>query len=205
MFKNLIWDFDGTMFDTYPAITKSLDGALRKFGIIEDIDNITALCKMTLQTAIDHYCMKYHLEPDQIFKGYLEVYQTLSMEDIPPFPGLRELLEFCKETGRTNYIITHRPLKLLLEHLTYYDLDKYFEFMITSDDGYIRKPNPESFVALRDKFNLDVDMTLAIGDRDLDIDAAKGAGFRTCLFQNEDMSIPTDYYVSTMEELKALL
>ncbi|HNX00857.1 MAG TPA: HAD-IA family hydrolase [Candidatus Cloacimonadota bacterium] len=205
MFKNLIWDFDGTLFDTYPAISRSLEGALKNHGINEDINEITALCKITLQTAIDHYCEKYGLDPDEIFKGYGEFYQTISLKDIPPFEGLRDVLEFCKATGRKNYIITHRPLYMLMDHLSYYDLDKYFEFMITSDDGYKRKPDPESFVALREKFDLPVELTLAIGDRDLDILAAKGAGFKTCLYQNPDRTIPADYFVSNMEELKALL
>jgi len=205
MFQNLVWDFDGTLFDTYPAISMSLDGALKRFGIQENMAQITALSKITLQTAIDHYCMKYHLEPDDIFKAYAEVYQTISMNHIPPFEGLVDVLEFCRKTGRKNYIITHRPLHLLMEHLTYYDLDKYFEFMITSDDKFKRKPDPESFIALRDKFDLPVDLTLAIGDRDLDIEAARGAGFKTCLFQTDDRLIPADYFVDCMEELKELL
>jgi HAD superfamily hydrolase (TIGR01549 family) len=205
MFKNLIWDFDGTLFDTYPAISGSLDGALRKHGIIEDMNEIVSLCKITLQTAIDHYCAKYNLNPDEIFQGYIEFYQTISMEQIPPYPGVFELLEFCRDSGRKNYIITHRPLDLLMDHLTYYHLEHFFEFMITSDDGYIRKPDPESFVALRDKFDLPTALTLAIGDRDLDILAAKGAGFKTCLYQNQDRTIPADYFISTMGELKALL
>jgi phosphoglycolate phosphatase-like HAD superfamily hydrolase len=205
MFNNLIWDFDGTLFDTYSAISRSLDGALRNHDIDEDIDEIVILCKVTLQTAIDHYCAKYNLDPDEIFQGYLTYYKTISMEDIPPFPGVKDVLDFCRSTGRKNYIITHRPLGLLMEHLTYYHLESYFEFMYTSDDGFIRKPDPESFIALRDKFDLPLNLTLAIGDRDLDILAAKGAGFKTCLFQNPDKTIPADFFVSSMDELKALL
>ncbi len=205
MYKNLIWDFDGTLFDTYFAISGSLDGALKKYGIIEDMNEILSLCKVTLQTAIDHYCAKYTLNPDDIFQDYCDFYQTISMEQIPPFPGVEDILMFCRQTGRKNYIITHRPLDLLMEHLSYYHLEGYFEFMITSDDGFIRKPDPESFVALRDKFNLPGELTLAIGDRDLDIIAARGAGFKTCLFQNPDQSIPADYFISTMAELKELL
>jgi phosphoglycolate phosphatase-like HAD superfamily hydrolase len=205
MFKNLIWDFDGTLFDTYAAISGSLDGALKNHGIVEDMEEIVSLCKITLQTAIDHYCAKYTLNPDEIFQGYLDFYQTISMDKIPPFQGVKEVLDFCRETSRKNYIITHRPLEMLMDHLKYYHLESYFEFMITSDDGFVRKPDPESFISLREQFDLPGDLTLAIGDRDLDILAAKGAGFKTCLFQNPDRTIPADYFISTMKELKELL
>ena len=32
MYKHVIWDFDGTLFDTYPIIIQNLDNALREFG-----------------------------------------------------------------------------------------------------------------------------------------------------------------------------
>lgn len=33
MFKHMIWDFDGTLFDTYPVMTKAALMAIKKQGI----------------------------------------------------------------------------------------------------------------------------------------------------------------------------
>jgi phosphoglycolate phosphatase-like HAD superfamily hydrolase len=32
MYKNIIWDFDGTLFNTYPAITASFNSTLDDIG-----------------------------------------------------------------------------------------------------------------------------------------------------------------------------
>lgn len=34
--KNYIWDFDGTLFDTYPAMVDGAQQALKDFGINMD-------------------------------------------------------------------------------------------------------------------------------------------------------------------------
>lgn len=34
--KNYIWDFDGTLYDSYPAMVEGAAKALQDFGIIKD-------------------------------------------------------------------------------------------------------------------------------------------------------------------------
>lgn len=45
MFKHVIWDFDGTLFDTYPVMAKIFKDLLEKENIEEPIDEIVKKCK----------------------------------------------------------------------------------------------------------------------------------------------------------------
>jgi len=45
MYKNIIWDFDGTLFDSYPAIAGAFLSALLDHGTTGDLLKITALAK----------------------------------------------------------------------------------------------------------------------------------------------------------------
>ena len=44
MFKTILLDFDGTVFDTAEGITKSVQYALKKFGIDSDLRELYCFC-----------------------------------------------------------------------------------------------------------------------------------------------------------------
>ena len=50
MFRNIIWDVDGTLFDTYPAIAKAFRAALNDAGKDAALDWIEELAKISLSS-----------------------------------------------------------------------------------------------------------------------------------------------------------
>ena len=91
-------------------------------------------------------------------------------------------------------------MKLLYHH----DMASLFSEIITKESGYRRKPDPETFVAAIASHRLIAEETLSIGDRDLDILAARAAGTRTCFFSQDGSSpsIPVDLIVHGLDELE---
>jgi beta-phosphoglucomutase-like phosphatase (HAD superfamily) len=51
MIQHLIWDVDGTLFDTYPAIARALQAALTDMGVAAPLDWILSLAQVTMITA----------------------------------------------------------------------------------------------------------------------------------------------------------
>ncbi|WP_202621575.1 HAD family hydrolase [Anaerocolumna sedimenticola] len=43
MYKHIIWDFDGTLFDTYPVTGIAFQMTLKENGILESLDEIIFL------------------------------------------------------------------------------------------------------------------------------------------------------------------
>ncbi len=56
----------------------------------------------------------------------------------------------------------------------------YFTEVVTSNSGFKRKPDPESMIYLREKYQ--INSGLVIGDRPIDIEAGQAAGLDTHLF-----------------------
>lgn len=164
---NILWDFDGTLFDTYPVYTKILSQVLEKEISEEEI--YTKL-KVSFSHAIDYY---------EISKKQLSEIEVLEsriiIEDIKPFEKVEEVLKFADK----NVIMTHKDRAGVLSILNHYGWDKYFVDMVTIDDGFPRKPNSLAYDHLHKKHNID----LAIGDRELDLIPAKELGISTCMFQ----------------------
>ncbi|PQD97061.1 phosphoglycolate phosphatase [Pradoshia eiseniae] len=179
---NILWDFDGTLMDTYPSYTKMVKEASQ--SALQD-EEIFALLKVSF----GHAFSELGLSEDEI-KHIKELERSLAPEDFKPFLGLREVLE----AADMNVIMTHKERALAQAILEVNDLNQYFTEIVAIDDGYPRKPDPASYRYLHEKYRID----LAVGDRELDIIPAKKLGIQTCLFQNHEAE--ADYYVDDYRE-----
>ncbi|MED0963540.1 HAD-IA family hydrolase [Bacillus paramycoides] len=166
---NILWDFDGTLFDTYPAYTMMLSEIL---GDAVDKQEIYKNLKISYSHAIQYYNISYDQEQKiKILK------KKFTPKDMKPFEGVEEVLKFADK----NVIMTHKHRAGVMEILQYYGWDKYFADMVTIDEGFPRKPNSLAYNHLHKKHNID----LAIGDRELDLLPAKELGISTCMFQGK--------------------
>ncbi|GHV42010.1 phosphoglycolate phosphatase [Clostridia bacterium] len=173
-YKHVIWDFDGTLFDTYPIMAGAFCDALREIGIDEPTDNIFSLMKISIGSAIEHYREKY-----KIGGAFLEKYERDRLEvekrKVQPFDGILELCRNISESGGKNYLYTHRG-ESSFYFLEKFGLDKYFTDFVTKTDNFPRKPSPDAILYLAEKHGMLSDDAIMIGDRDVDILAAKNAG-----------------------------
>ncbi|MBJ7987225.1 HAD-IA family hydrolase [Bacillus cereus] len=179
---NILWNFDGTLFNTYPAYTMMLSEIL---GDAVDKQEIYKNLKISYSHAIQYYNISNEQEEQiKVLK------KQFTPKDMKPFEGVEEILKFAHK----NVIMTHKHRTGVMEILKYYGWDKYFVDMVTIDDGFPRKPNSLAYDHLHKKHNID----LAIGDRELDLLPAKELGISTCMFQ--DKCDVADYSLSHYSE-----
>ncbi|WP_026694433.1 HAD-IA family hydrolase [Peribacillus kribbensis] len=179
---NILWDFDGTLFDTYPAYTKVMSQVL---GSGAEEKEIYGHLKISLGHAIEHYQMS-----ESQLKEVDRLNQLIDPKDMIPFEQAEEVLKFADK----NVIMTHKHRAGVLAVLKHHGWEKYFADMVTIDDGFPRKPDSASYLYLHKKHHID----LAIGDRLLDILPAKELGIAGCLFQNQQEG--ADYYLNHYSE-----
>ena len=91
-FKHIIWDYDGTLFDSYPVVADAFNETLAKYGIVEDVNEIYSHMKVTLAHANAYYREKYDLD-DAFFEQYKNLRITSDREKTKPFNGAFELCE----------------------------------------------------------------------------------------------------------------
>lgn len=177
----ILWDFDGTLFDTYPAYTDIFKEVIGESATKQEILS-------QLKVSFTHAVKYFGLSEEEI-QFILGREERLLPELTPPFPYVDKILAFAE----LNVIMTHKPRKEVQCILQYYGMESLFQDMIAGDDGYARKPDPASYAYLHHKYEID----LVIGDRELDILPAQALGIKTCLFQNDAPG--ADYYLSSYE------
>jgi HAD superfamily hydrolase (TIGR01549 family) len=181
--RAVIWDFDGTICDTYPAIARVVNTALARFGATTSLAYVIELASTSLDDCIRTLADENGISYGQLDAFFRESYQHIQLSDQPPFPGVVELCQQLTLAGVHQFIVTHRRRESLLRLLSTHALDSYFMHIITADDGFPRKPAPDALMYLLNTYAVAPADALVIGDRDVDVLAGQAAGVPTCLFR----------------------
>jgi HAD superfamily hydrolase (TIGR01509 family) len=199
--KNIIWDVDGTLFDTYPAIAGAFRDALLTFGNDVGQETILSLAKLSLDCCLETLAAECHLKEEALARAFDAQYTKVTFADQPPFPGAKAVCESILAAGGRNVIVTHRGREGTAGLLEAHGMAPLFAGWITRDDGHPRKPDPAAFEAALRAYDLSRAETLAVGDREIDVLAGKAAGLRTCLFRGEDARTEADLSIHQLDDL----
>lgn len=182
--KALIWDLDGTLFDSYQVIIPNARRTFLEFGVDYDPDYIRSY---TLGISLGDLFIKtgkeYGCSSKALHKRYLEL-QAMRDHEIPPMLHAGEILSAMAERGIYNLVYTHKG-DAAFDVLDRLGFTRYFTEILTGDSGFARKPDPEAIFYLMEKYNLTKENTFYVGDRPMDIRCAVNAGIRSILLQPE--------------------
>lgn len=201
MLKAVIWDFDGTICDTYPAIVRAVNEALSAFGASASRERIIELSSISMDGCIRTLAQDLTIPYEDLNRAFALTYQTITPADQPPFPGVVELCQKVVDAGANNFIVSHRRKPSLYRLLTEHGLLAYFQEIITPEDGFPKKPAPDSILHLLTKYGIAPNEALLIGDRDVDILAGQAAGMKTCLFRAAFENIMPTRVITDYSEL----
>ena len=117
MFNCILFDFDGTVFDTVEGITKSVRYALNKVGLDAELESLRCFAGPPLA---DKFMEVYGFDraaAEQAVADYRERYRPIGINECRVFPGIRELLEKLHAAGKTVGIATSKPQEMAEELL----------------------------------------------------------------------------------------
>lgn len=197
-----IWDLDGTLLDSYPAILDGLEETYERFGLSFDREGVR---QFILQHSVKDLLAKTALEQG-LDAADLEAVRATSLREknaqVVLMTGAREVLDWTREKGIANFIYTHKGDNTftILESL---GLSAYFQEVLTSQSGFARKPDPEALNYLVAKYRLDKSNTYYIGDRLLDAQTAIAAGIGS--FNLTIRDLPGNQFIQDVLELKEYL
>ncbi len=201
MFRHIIWDVDGTLFDTYPAMAQAFKAALNDLGQDASADWIEGLARRSMDHCLSTLAATYQLPEETIEQGFDRYYCVIRPEEQPPFPGVIAICRTICSAGGKNVIVTHRGQEGTFGLLAAHRMTEYFAGWLTHRDGYPRKPNPAAFEAALQRHDLKREETMTVGDRAIDILAGQAAGLFSCLFGSEADGVVPDLTVGSFDEL----
>ena len=207
MIEHLIFDFDGTIADSYPLFLKFMkiigeENRLEQNCCDEELDRYL---KITIYHAFEYLGWDKTLSK----KAFLERFHQLQAEyafDFVAFPEAVELLEYAVQNGKKNYVYTHSG-SIVREMLKNMGIDHLFTFLLDSSYGFPAKPAPNALNYLCERFALDPKDCMMIGDRPIDAHAGMNAGMVGCLWDAGGLfpDAKVDHMVKELSEVKKLL
>jgi len=201
-YTSYIWDFDGTLFDSYPHIAAAFETILTRDGIPFTHEEVLR----TLYVNFGVCRKRFGMTPEQ-YNDTIALEHSWSFRPaVGIFPGTAALLRAVCEAGGANYLYTHRN-RQAWDYLRLYGLDKYFAGGVDSTMHFPGKPAPDAVEHICRVYKLDKTQTVMIGDREIDVQAGVNAGCAGCLFLShpvENESTCAADTVRSMAELAAV-
>ena len=197
MKKTVIWDLDGTLFDSYDVIVESIYLALKEHKIMMDLEQIHQYAiAFSIKSLFAKVSKEHSVSEASLYTSYSRISSGKYLE-IKPMNGAIETLKVLKQNGIENYVFTHRG-KTTVPVLENLKMNHFFKEVVTSQNGFSRKPDPEGLTYLMKKYELSPNHTWYVGDRSLDMDCAKNAGIPGILYLplgNIDVSGGSEQYL----------
>ena len=180
-YKNYIWDFDGTLFDSYPHICECLLRILEREGIRENFDP---------EMVMRYLCVSYGAARDytgitgEAYRDFVELQYVTGENEVEPkvvpYPDCEQVLREIMAEGGRHFIYTHRNMTAM-EHIANFGMADCFADKVTSEDKFPSKPAPNAIQAIMERNGLDPAETIMIGDREIDGKSGKNAGIAGAL------------------------
>ena len=143
MICEFFWDFDGTLFDTYPRMTRAMARALTELGYDAEYDWVLNGMKRSLGDAARAANARFGVDAQAVMDAYHRHAEDEGPQSMLPYPGAREVLAAIAQGGGRNYLYTHRN-HTALEALERWDMRKWFRDFVTKEDGFPSKPAPDA-------------------------------------------------------------
>ena len=172
----LLFDFDGTVFDTVEGITKSIQYALRKHGRDAELEELRCFAGPPL---VDKFMEVYEVskeEAEQLVTDFRERYVPIGVYESSPFPGIRELLEAVRAAGKKTAIATSKPqalAELLLQRAGLRDL---FDVVVGSGGGVNNDAKWQIVTQAMELCGSKPEDCVLVGDTKYDVEGAKKCG-----------------------------
>lgn len=204
MYQNIIYDFDGTISDTYPVFAKAQLQLMARYGLQDSYEHVYSLLKNSVGASLRSY--EWGRDIHLIQREFHEIHDALAMEEQRPYPDAEEILRYAVEQGKRNFLYTHTD-KLAYRLLEKWGLMSYFTDAIDGSMKFPRKPAPDALLYLMNKNDMIPAQTLMVGDRDIDIDVGHNAGTAGCLYDYEKFytTCRAEHSILKLSELKDIL
>lgn len=176
MYKYILFDFDGTVFDTVEGITKSARYAINKFGLDADLDFLRCFAGPPL---VDKFMEVYDFSLEQAQQAtayFKERYQPIGLYECRIFPGMKEMLQNLKAAGFVLGIATSKPQELAEKLLQGENMIEVFDVICGSGLNGNNDSKESVIRRAMETLGAELNETVLIGDTKYDVLGAKAVG-----------------------------
>lgn len=215
-FRLAIFDFDGTLASTLDSIHTCMCEALAAFGIrAPSREDVRATVGLTLEESVNILgdgkvsTSQIHDVVDE----YRRIHNVKGAAGVKLFEGAGKFLEELPSHNIKSVLVSNKGRKGLNTLLEQLRIRAFFDLILGAEDVTRNKPDPKLFSQdIAPHFDgIPKNETLVIGDTDVDIRFAKGAGLASCWAsygygdEAKCRKLGPDYEVRDLKELRVIL
>ncbi len=176
--RGLIFDCDGTLVDSMPLHMNAWEAAFKKYNSYYNEDFLYSLKGMKELEIIDLYNKKFktNLDPHLMVNTKHDFF----MEHINDVKPIELIVDIAKSFyGKLPLAVVSGSVgKIVKSELKVLGILNLFEVILTADDPYKPKPDPDVFYAAASKINLAPEYCVVFEDGDAGLKAAEKAGMK---------------------------
>jgi phosphoglycolate phosphatase len=175
----LIFDWDGTLFDSIDWIVECLKAASTATGLsVPSEREARSVIGLSLQSALETlYPGEDEETAMRLVMHYREIYHTRPLSSLGLYEGVHELLQGLKAAGYRLAVATGKARSGLDAALDETGTRHYFETTRCADET-ASKPDPQMLWEILEALEVERDRAVMIGDSLHDLRMAQRAGMR---------------------------
>lgn len=191
----VLFDLDGTLSDSKIGITKSVQHALQKAGVmVNDLDELEPFIGPPLQVSFQEIYGFNDTQITQAIRDYRERFTERGMFENKLYEDIPALLAHLKQQGYILTIATSKPTVFAEQIIKYFQLESYFDLVVGSHLDGSRSAKGEIIAeVLQQLDSYPKEQFIMIGDRKYDLIGAR---------ENQIDAIGVTYGFGSLEELK---
>lgn len=188
LFSSVLFDFDGTMFDTRNAIRQTIIATFVEKAIMPPSDervDSTLHMGATLERTFE---LLWNGDPrDLVVEGWVATYRQIynsgvGTRESVPYTGIVQALEAVKRLGGTVVVASNKGEAAIHNTLHHHNLASHVSLVVAARDAQPTKPDPKSFFErIQPQLGaLLSERVLVVGDTITDIQYARAIGAVVC-------------------------
>lgn len=175
-FDLIVFDWDGTLFDSTMLIVRCIQSACRDIGVTvpSDVDAAYVI-GLGLHDALQHAVPGLSPERYPELGARYRQHYIASQHELVLFPGTLAMLQALKTRNHLLAVATGKNRRGLDDALAHSQLHAIFDATRTADET-AGKPNPLMLLQLMQELGVPPERTLMVGDTTHDLMLARNAG-----------------------------
>lgn len=173
--RAVLFDFDGTLADSYPAITASVNHVrashgLPPLGVDEVRPHVGRGPDLLMDSTVGRGSLGRNVS---LYRAH---HPSVMREGTKLLPGVGEALRKLHERHLKLAVCSNKPVKFTRELLDWLGVADLFTVVLGPEDVPHPKPAPDMLLAAMRRLGLTADEVLYVGDMVVDIRTARAAG-----------------------------
>lgn len=191
--RSLIFDLDGTLVDSYAAITTALNAALAEHGVApRSLAEVRGAVGHGLEDLLARYLPEPHVA--RAVPRFREAYRKVVLDETKALPGALESLAQLHRRGFGMAVASNKPADFSREIVDHLAMAPFLRSVRGPEKGVPPKPHPAMLTECLRDLAAGSDSCVYVGDMALDVESGTRAGLRVLL-------VPTGS--SSLSELEA--